>query len=104
MGDDVQIDAVGGEQRPGPHLDDGQEAVDSDIDDLEYVMLDLAKVLPKSSWDRLMQVLRSRESKAMDVSVENAELRKEVSALRCAMCSNGHGDASTFSDATQFFQ
>merc|ERR1712203_1055810 len=94
--------AVDNELRPSLHPDDGQEAVDSDADDLEYVMLDLAKVLPKSSWDKLMQVLRSHESKALDMSVENAELRKEVGALRSAMCSNGHADASV--DATQFFQ
>merc|ERR1712060_116587 len=65
-------------------------------------MLDLSKVFPKSSWDKLMQVLRSHQSKALDMSVENAELRKEVGALRSAMCSNGHVDAPV--DATQFFQ
>eukprot|EP00928_Gymnodinium_smaydae_P044175 TRINITY_DN29490_c0_g2_i1.p1 TRINITY_DN29490_c0_g2~~TRINITY_DN29490_c0_g2_i1.p1 ORF type:complete len:265 (+),score=47.09 TRINITY_DN29490_c0_g2_i1:84-878(+) len=102
--DDAHIDAVGSELGLSHLPDDGQEAVDNDVDDLEYVMLDLAKVLPKSSWDKLSEVLRSRESKAMDMSVENAELRKEVSALRSAMCSNGHEDTSTTSDATQFFQ
>lgn len=80
--DDAQSFASAIEEAPS---EDEADCADGDIDDLEYLTLDLVNVLPVDCWQRLLEVLRSREGKTLDISRENEELRKEVSALRSAV-------------------
>mmetsp|Transcript_27227 Transcript_27227/g.59172 ORF Transcript_27227/g.59172 Transcript_27227/m.59172 type:complete len:505 (+) Transcript_27227:21-1535(+) len=58
-----------------------------EVDDLEYLTLDLVNVLPPESWSRLLEILRSREGRAMDMTRQNEELRREVSSLRKMLAS-----------------
>ncbi|CAK0867279.1 unnamed protein product, partial [Prorocentrum cordatum] len=73
--------AVGrGRRRPGEPADDGS------LDDLEYLSLDLANLLPTESLLPLLEILRAREGKACQLSRENERLREEVGRLRSKVC------------------